>query len=162
MEYNQCSSYFSVFTTRIIHKLNRTRYTRGLRYHTYELLLLHKHLRRTRALGGCVAKIQTNTHKLRSRTRTLGGCAVINQQIFHKPHSIDSGARQKSKYTSCTNTQRVKIYTRGLPPVQKMHSQSCSNPQARPLWAARDHKAVRECTRSASSQHESCHPDLPV
>ena len=61
-----------------------------------------------------------------------------------------------SSYTKSQNLHS------GAAPCTKIALASYSNLQARPLWAARGHKAVRECTRLVSPQLGSCHQDLLV
>ena len=89
--------------------------------------LHNSYLNRTRDPRGLRNKDPNKEHKNFAAALEYSGAAqssVHNQHIFHKPRSIDSGARQKIKVYKLYNIQRVKNYTRGLPPIQKLHSQT--------------------------------------
>ena len=87
----------------------------------------NSYLNRTRDPRGLRSKDPNKEHKNFAAALEYSGAAqssVHNQHIFHKPRSTDSGARQKIKVYKLYNIQRVKNYTRGLPPIQKLHSQT--------------------------------------
>ena len=126
----------------------------------------NSYLNRTRDPRGLRNKDPNKEHKNFAAALEYSGVAqssVHNQHIFHKPRSADSGARKKIKVYKLYNIQRVKITLGGCPLYKNCTRKlTGSDPQARPLRAARDRKAVRECTRLVSPQLKSCHPGLFV